>query len=230
VVGADGECVVKAEPTGLTARSRPPYTSSPASQRAAMFRVWTRFSMAAASCGFGGELHLVGDMGEQAAFLVLGPGGGQIQGTVDDGVTTLAGIGEVDGDLVQPHPSECPGVLAGRPAQSVEDFASPVSSTSNTALGSESSSAVQAGEPVTGQVVVEAEARKEVLQAVRAAVTESLGECPVVAGIQLDQYRLGHLPCHQPRFPAREAVRDLAIAVPSAVVQACWAIVTSSAT
>jgi len=74
-----------------------------------------------------------------------------------------------------------------------------------------------AGRPVADGIVVPHRAGQEVLQAVRAAVTEGLGQRPAVRLGHAHQHRLGHLPERLPRLAAREASRHQACHLPEAV-------------
>ena len=74
-----------------------------------------------------------------------------------------------------------------------------------------------AGRPVTHGIVVLHRAGQEVLQAVRAAVTEGFGQRLAVRPRHAHQHRLGHFPERLPRLAAREASRHQARHLPEAV-------------
>jgi hypothetical protein len=63
--------------------------------------------------GLGGEHQLLWHARVFAALLVSGPLAAEVVGAVNDGVATVGGVGEVDGDLAQPDPAERAGVLVG---------------------------------------------------------------------------------------------------------------------
>lgn len=113
----------------------------------------------------------------------------------------------MDGDLAQAHLAQGPGVLVGRPDGVAGGLlvARLVHHQHGLVIGEFAGD--PRGEAVTGQVVVDAGAGEEVLQAVRTGVAQGLGERPAVAGVQLHQHRLAHLPCQQAGFTPGEAVR-----------------------
>ena len=75
-----------------------------------------------------------------------------------------------------------------------------------------------AGRPVAHGLVVPHRTGQEMLQAVRAAVTEGFGQRLAVRPLHTHQHRLGHFPERLPRLAAREAPRHQARHLPEAVL------------
>jgi hypothetical protein len=74
-----------------------------------------------------------------------------------------------------------------------------------------------AGRLVAHGIVIPYRTGQEVLQAVRAAVTEGLGQRPAVRPRHTHQHCLGHLPERLPGLTAREASRHQARHLPEDV-------------
>lgn len=89
----------------------------------------------------GGEVALVGDLGSSAAFAVLGPGFGQIELAVDQGVTAGGGVGGEDTDLAVFGAAAVPEYCRCTPAEVVPILMKPVSSMINTPSDAPSCSA-----------------------------------------------------------------------------------------
>jgi hypothetical protein len=84
----------------------------------------------------GREPDLVGDTGRLQALGIVGPGPGQVQRPVDQGVPSAGGVDQVDRDLGVVDPPGGAGVLALHPTVVVPFFRPPVASMTSTAPGS----------------------------------------------------------------------------------------------
>lgn len=209
VVGLDGQGVVEAEARAVRRSSRPAVDLVAGEPAGAHAQFAGPVQHDGGELGLGGETDLVGHVPQQAALLVLRPGGGQVQLPVDQDVAARRGVGEVHGDLAQLDPAQRAGILVSGAHAVGGGLLVPrlIDHQHRIAVGEFTRH--PGGQPVTGQVVVPRAAGKEVLQPVRPVVAECLGERPAVAPLQLHQHRLGHLPCQQSRITAREAVGHL---------------------
>ncbi|MEY9998109.1 hypothetical protein ABIE67_010228 [Streptomyces sp. V4I8] len=115
----------------------------------------------------------------------------------------------MDGDLAQTHPAERAGVLVSSTDAVGGGHRVPGLVHDQHRLGAGEFAGSPGGDPVPGQIMVDGGAGQEVLQPVRPAVPQRLGQRPAVTGVQLHQHGLRHLPRHTPRLTALETVRDL---------------------
>ncbi len=209
VVGADREGVVEAEAAGGLSQFAAAVDLVAGQPPGRYAQIAGALEHDGGELGLGGEDDLVGHVGEQAAFFVGGPLPAEVQDPVDGGVSVRGGVGEVDGDLAQADPAECPGVLVGGAdavgggllvAGLVHD---------QHRLGIRELTRGPGRDAVPGQVVVDDGAGQKVLQPVRTAMPERLGQGPAVAGVQLHQHRLAHFPGQAARPRSLKTVRDL---------------------
>lgn len=209
MIVADGQGVAEAECAGAVPQF-PAAVDLVAGQPPCLYAQVTGMGeQGGCDLGFGGEHDVVGDVGEQAPFLVGGPLGAEVQGSVDRGVPVPACVGEVDGDLAQSDAGQRSGVLAGCADTVRGGLLVPglVHDQHRVRIGEFSGR--PGSDPVPGPVVIDDRAGQEVLQPVRPAVAKGLGERPAATRVQLHQHRLGHLPDQGPWFTALETVRDL---------------------
>lgn len=159
--------------------------------------------------GLGREHHLLRDPSQLAAFLVGCPCAGQEQAPIDQRVPGRRGVRQMHGHLAQADPTQRAGVLAGRTdgigggfliAGRIDDehhvqVAEPVDRPS--------------GDPLADGVILPAGPGQEMVQHVRAAVTDRLAQGPAVGRLVDRQHRFDHVPAGQPGFSAWEAVGEL---------------------
>ena len=168
--------------------------------------------------GLGREHQLVRDSGQLAAFVIGCPVPRQVQGPVDEGLPRPARVGEVHGNLAQADAAQRAGVLACG-TDSVRGrllIACLVHHQYRLVIGELMRD--PAGRPVAHGIVIPRRTGQEVLETVRAAVTEGFGQRPAVRPRHTHQHRLGHLPERLPRLAAREAPRHQARHLPEAVL------------
>ena len=113
MVGADREGVVEAERAGGLAHLASAVDLVACQPAGLDTKVAHALERDGCQLWLGGERNLAGDVHEQAAFLVFGPVGAQVQGPVDQRVSARRGVGEVDGDLAQADPPSALGENAG---------------------------------------------------------------------------------------------------------------------
>jgi site-specific DNA recombinase len=167
--------------------------------------------------GLGRERQLVRDSGQLAALVVRCPVPRQVQGPVNQGLTRPACISQVHGYLAQADAAQRAGVLAGGPDGVRRRLLVARLVHHQYSLVTGELMRDPASRPVAHGVVVPHRTSQEMLQAVRAAVTEGLGQRLAVRLRHAHQHRLGHLPERLPRLAAREASRHQARHLPEAV-------------
>ncbi|WUW68105.1 hypothetical protein OG255_45625 (plasmid) [Streptomyces sp. NBC_01455] len=154
------------------------------------------------------EHHFLRDTGHVAALLVPGPVPWQIQGPVDHHPHAVGDGGKVDGDLAQTDAPEGTGVLAAGPDAIGRGLRVPCLVGDQDHVLTCEFTHNETGDFLSCLLVVEPRTRQQVLQPVRARMTQRLGECPAVPRVQLCQQAADHLGGRRTRLPPSKAVRD----------------------
>ena len=153
-------------------------------------------------------MRLSGDPGGLAAFAVLGPGLGQVELAVDQGVPLVGGVGGEDADLAVLGPSRGAGVLAldaGGDGALLDEAG--VVDDQDTVGGAEALGDVGL-EVVADLVCVPAGSCEQVLQPVRGRMACVLGQLPAVLAACRAKESLHVVPHPPPGFNPAEAGPD----------------------
>jgi hypothetical protein len=168
------------------------------------------FQQDAGQLRLGGEHHLLRDAGQLAVFLIGGAPLGQVQSAVDQRVAAAGGIRHGDRHLAQRDTAHRAAVLAGRASRIGRGLL-----IGGLIHDQHRIPVVQATDRprrrrVENAPLIPDRARQQVLQPVRPAVPDRLGDRPAVVILQLHQQPAHHLPARLPGLPPRETPRHAA--------------------